>query len=480
MSASELDGFIEKLRRFAVTSTVSGARLALSGPTGSGRRTLVRAVARELDQGVLEVDLATLSQQSGWSWAQLSRLDREATLRGALLLLRIDGVAPPQHTVLARCLNALEAAFVCTAIRVPSELVRGVHGLQVHTVDRLDADRQRQLWSAELGAHRLMLGAADVDSLLSRFDLTPAAIVSAVELLSGRSSGGARRSKAVEVQEVVDSVRGQLDHVLGELADPLETTLDWSDAVLPESVESALKEVMEAGQFKSRVYDEWGFRRKLSYGRGLSCLFSGPPGTGKTMMAAILGHTIGVDVYRIDLSRIASKWVGETEKNLARLFDEAERAQVILLFDEADSLFSRRTSVQSANDRFANMEINFLLQRMESYDGMTILTTNFEESIDEAFKRRIRFHVPFPMPDDALRERLWRSMFPPQVPMASDVDFASLASRFPIAGGAIKNAALRAAFLAAAKDSPLGMKDLERAAVAEAETLGLAIRSYLD
>jgi SpoVK/Ycf46/Vps4 family AAA+-type ATPase len=148
----------------------------------------------------------------------------------------------------------------------------------------------------------------------------------------------------------------------------------------------------------------------MSYGRGLACLFSGAPGTGKTMMAGIMARELGQEIYRVDLSRVVSKWIGETEKNLAKVFDEAESAQVILLFDEADSLFSARTEVKGSNDRFANMEINYLLQRMESYDGMTILTTNFEKSIDEAFKRRLKFRLNFPVPELEQRVKLWRSM----------------------------------------------------------------------
>jgi len=194
------------------------------------------------------------------------------------------------------------------------------------------------------------------------------------------------------------------------------------------------------------------------------------------MMAGILAQSIGLELYRVDLSQVASKWVGETEKNLRRVFDAAERAQVILLFDEADSLFSSRTEVKSATDRFANMEVNYLLQRMEQYDGTTILTTNFEASIDPAFKRRIRFKVAFPMPDAGERERLWRSMFPPEAQVEPGIAFDDLAREFEMSGGLIKNAVLRAAFYAVDQGRPIGQDDLWDAALAERQEMGMLVR----
>ncbi len=194
----------------------------------------------------------------------------------------------------------------------------------------------------------------------------------------------------------------------------------------------------------------WGFERKLAYGRSVSALFSGPPGTGKTMVATLIAKKLGLELFRVDLSRVVSKWVGETEKNLGRAFDEAKRSQAILLFDEADSLFAKRTEVKSANDRYANLEVNYLLQRLEAYDGVVLLTTNAQSTIDDAFKRRLRFRVEFPMPDAEERARLWRSMLPSGAPVDIDINFDQLARRFEMAGGYIKNAVIRAAYLAAA------------------------------
>jgi SpoVK/Ycf46/Vps4 family AAA+-type ATPase len=232
-------------------------------------------------------------------------------------------------------------------------------------------------------------------------------MIRAVREAASRTTGD------VTAPAIIHAVRRQADHALSEVAEPFSTTLTWDDVVLPDEVSDAIIDILGHARHRAQVFDTWGFRRKVSYGRGLSCLFSGPPGTGKTMVAAVLAQTLERELYRIDLSRVTSKWIGETEKNLARVFDEAERAQVILLFDEADSLFSARTSVTSANDRFANNEINYLLQRMEAYDGMTILTTNLDASIDPAFKRRLKFRVAFQMPEAPQRTMLWQSMLPP-------------------------------------------------------------------
>ena len=332
------------------------------------------------------------------------------------------------------------------------------------------AGDQIQLW------RRALPGDPDraAEGLSERFSLTPGAIFRAAE--QARREGALGLAGGEPAERLARAVRRSSELLLARIAQPFSTTLDWGDAVLPASVDEKLQEILASLRHRRRVHDDWGFRRKLSYGGGLSCLFAGPPGTGKTMMASVLAKSVGRELYRVDLSQVVSKWIGETEKNLATLFDEAQRAQVILLFDEADSLFSTRTEVSSSNDRFANMEINYLLQRMETFDGMTILTTNMAESIDAAFKRRIRYRVEFPFPDAPLRESLWRSMFPPEAEVAADIDFADLAQRFDLAGGSIKSAVVRAAVYAAEAGGPITAAHLVRAAAAEAREMGRLVR----
>jgi SpoVK/Ycf46/Vps4 family AAA+-type ATPase len=210
----------------------------------------------------------------------------------------------------------------------------------------------------------------------------------------------------------------------------------------------------------------------MTTSRGLSALFYGPPGTGKSMVAGLIARELGLELYRVDLSRVVSKWVGETEKNLAEVFDAAEDGQVVILFDEADSLFARRTEVKSSVDRYANLEVNYLLQRLDSFEGICILTTNLEGSIDPAFKRRMSLRLHFPFPDEEIRARLWAAHLPAETPTAGDFDLAALAHRFPLSGGYIRNSALRAAFLAAQEERPLSQSYLIRAIQLEYRELG--------
>ena len=264
-------------------------------------------------------------------------------------------------------------------------------------------------------------------------------------------------------------------HRLGTMAQRIPTGFAWSDLVLPRDTLDALREVTNFARYKAFLLEDWGFAAKLPYGRGVSAILAGPPGTGKTMVAQLLAKEIGFDLYRIDISQVVNKYIGETEKNLARIFDEAENSHAVLFFDEADSLFAKRTSVQSSNDRYANLEVNYLLQRMETFDGVTLLATNLEQGLDEAFKRRVRFTVQFELPGEVERRALWVSMFPPKVPLAPNIDWDLIARQFEMAGGYIKKAALRAALIAAETQRPITTADLIAAGRHEYREMGRII-----
>jgi SpoVK/Ycf46/Vps4 family AAA+-type ATPase len=212
--------------------------------------------------------------------------------------------------------------------------------------------------------------------------------------------------------------------------------------------------------------------RAMATSRGLTALFQGPPGTGKTLVAGVIARELGLDLYQVDLSKVMSKWIGETERNLATIFDAAEDGQAILLFDEADSLFARRTEVRSSNDRYANLEVNYLLQRLDAFEGIAILTTNSGGTIDPAFKRRLSFQLSFPFPDEETRAELWRAHLPRELPRAGELTFDALARKYQLSGGYIRNACLRAAFLAAQEETPLHQHHLERAVALEFAELG--------
>ena len=289
---------------------------------------------------------------------------------------------------------------------------------------------------------------------------------------AAESVTAAAHSESIQVADIHEGLRAHLDRDLAGIATRVETRQTWNDLVLPVDQFDLLVELVARVRRRDQVLDQWGFADKVGRGIGTAALFSGPPGTGKTMIAGLLARELGLDLYQSDLSKIVSKYIGETEKQLAKLFDAAESGHAILLFDEADSLFAKRTEVKSSNDRYANLEVNYLLQRMEAFRGISLMTTNHEAAIDQAFMRRLAFHVRLPMPEEQEREKLWRAMMPAAAPVAEDVDFAALAERFSMSGGYIRNAALRGAFMAADEGSSIATRHLECAAKLEYEGMG--------
>lgn len=247
----------------------------------------------------------------------------------------------------------------------------------------------------------------------------------------------------------------------GKLATPIDTATSWHRAVFDAETKQLLQDIIDACRFQHALLETWGFAATLPYGRAVTALLAGPPGTGKTMSASLIAHELGRPLFRVDLARIVSKYIGETEKQLGRVFDEAEGTGAILLFDEADALFSKRTEVKSSNDRHANLEVNFLLQRLETFTGVVILTTNHEHLIDPAFKRRLRYRIAFPSPDLNERLALWETLIPRATPLGDDVDLARLAERFPLSGGHMLNALVRAATRAMAAGTPMCHHHLE-------------------
>ncbi len=252
---------------------------------------------------------------------------------------------------------------------------------------------------------------------------------------------------------------------LDELAQRLKPVAGWDDLILPEAQMATLHQIAAHVRHRLKVYEDWGFAGKGSRGLGISALFAGESGTGKTMAAEVLANELALDLYRIDLSAVVSKYIGETEKNLRRVFDAAEESGALLLFDEADALFGKRAEVKDSHDRYANIEVSYLLQRMEAYRGLAIVTTNHKSALDPAFQRRLRFIVQFPFPDQGQREAIWRGIFPTATPL-DGVDYAKLA-RLNVAGGNIRNIALNAAFLAAETCEPVRMYHPLRAAHSE-------------
>ena len=378
---------------------------------------------------------------------------REAALLGGALLIEHDADAAPMAARLAERIGGL----VFIAAPQPLSIARPVLRFGVN---RPGAAEQKELWAQALGSEAARLNGA-LDGVASQFRLSAETILRTAATLRGALPSETAPDVALW-QACRLSVRSRLD----DLAQRVEPVATWDDLVLPEPQLATLRQIAAHVRQRLRVYDDWGFAGKCTRGLGISALFSGESGTGKTMAAEVLANELHLDLYRIDLASTVSKYIGETEKNLHRVFDAAEDSGAILLFDEADALFGKRSEVKDSHDRYANIEVSYLLQRMETYRGLAILTTNLRAALDSAFQRRLRFAVQFPFPDQAQRERIWRGIFPAAAPVEA-IDHAKLA-HLNVAGGSIRNIALNAAFLAADTRAALSMAHLLQAARSDA------------
>jgi hypothetical protein len=382
--------------------------------------------------------------------------EREAALLPGMLLVQCGDGAPSQVLEFA---ERLRAALVI-ASGGPLRLRRPT---LCHEVAKPDAAEQRRLWALGLGEHAGALNGA-LDGVASLFRLSARSIAVAATSVHERIAAGEPAAAALW-----RTCRGDGQHRLDALATRIPPGARWNDLVLPEPQLAALRQITAQVRCRGRVYEQWEFGRRNARGLGVTALFSGGSGTGKTLAAEVLASELDLDLYRIDLSSVVSKYIGETEKNLRRVFDAAEDSGAILLFDEADALFGKRSEVKDSHDRYANIEVSYLLQRMEAYRGLAILTTNLKSALDPSFQRRLRFVVHFPFPDAGQREAIWRRSFPAAAPI-SGLDFGRLA-RLNVAGGAVRNIALNAAFLAADAEEAITMCHLLAAAHVESAKL---------
>ena len=404
--------------------------------------------------GVAAHDLPTHADER----SRFARLwEREALLAGAGLWIELADDADPDTV---RRLDAFTRTIGVTVVISAAGPPSGLRAAAVRIeAARPTATEQREIWVQALGD-----GSVAVDGALGRvveqFDLQTHEIVAAAAQITAGSGA----------PELREACRAQARPALDNLAQRIEPVARWADLVLPGAQLEVLREVAAHVRGRARVYEQWGFAAASARGLGISALFEGPSGTGKTMAAEVLANELDLDLYRIDLSQVVSKYIGETEKNLRRVFDAADSGVAILLFDEADALFGKRSEVKDSHDRYANVEVSYLLQRMEDYRGLAILTTNIKDAIDQAFLRRIRFVVRFPFPDERSRAEIWRRVFPESTPTA-ELTVDGLA-RLSVTGASIRNIALGAAFLAADEDADVRMSHVRRAAHRECLKLG--------
>jgi AAA+ superfamily predicted ATPase len=436
----------------------------VSGSLGAGRRTIATAVARTAGIEVLEVDSTRLAKDSATCGVQLRAVARECKLRACVpLLANVDTLdAEPLAMIGNELVAQLEGPILATCGPNRPTLRWGRPTIVIE-MGKPTSEQLGALWLRELGQGTQ----SDAELLATKYPLAPAMIHHAAAASKARAAG-----RDLTPDDIYAGIRSVLDDKLGQFARRVSITQTWDDIVLPSDQHEAITELIARVRGRRRVYEQWGFGAKVGKGLGVSALFSGPPGTGKTMVAALIARELGLELYQVDLGKVVSKWIGETEKNLGALFDAAEAGHAILLFDEADSLFGKRTDVKSSNDRNANLETNYLLQRLESFTGICLLTSNHESNMDPAFQRRLSLHLRFELPDVEERAMLWRAMLPAAAPVAPDVDVDALARKFVMSGGYIRNATLRAAFVAADTDSPITYAHLERAARCEYEGMG--------
>jgi ATPase family protein associated with various cellular activities (AAA)/winged helix domain-containing protein len=425
----------------------------LFGEDLMGADDIAAAVAARLGLGLYIVaaeDLpATPTELDGFA----TLWQREAVLLAAALLIQC-GENAASAPVMALGDKITTPLFL--SARDPQHLHRV---MQIHDVRKPGATEQKRLWQQALG---MDCGPIDdaLDGIASQYRLSARAIGLAGQGVSDNVAAGTAMREALW-----QACRGSGRRRLDELATRIEPGAGWDDLILPEPQRLVLRQIAAQVRQRRRVYDEWGFGKRHERGLGVAALFSGESGTGKTLAAEVLASELHLDLYRIDLSAVVSKYIGESEKNLRRVFDAAEDTGAILLFDEADALFGKRSDVKDSHDRYANIEVSYLLQRMEAYRGLAILTTNLKSALDPAFQRRLRFIVHFPFPDASQREAIWRRAFPPDTPV-DNLDFRNL-SRLNVAGGGVRNISLNAAFLAAEAGEKLAMRHLLAAAHAD-------------
>jgi hypothetical protein len=461
---------VKALAYLAASRDREPARIVVRGRTGCGRHTLLAALAARAGRSLGVIDLSAMPRDPNRLPQALEATLRRAKLRGLLPCidgLELAGGDDPDAKIHVGVVLREHPGPI--AIRLPADSrVPLDPGYLLLDLPQRSEQQRGESWTIALDRHRIDL--PDTSELAARYRVGPGIIERVCAEVSRRPERPS--DPAAWMRELDDAVRQHLENRLGATANRVTRLASWADIVLPEDITDSLLELTARVRHRKIVYEQWGFDRSMTTSRGITALFQGSPGTGKTMVAGVIARDLGLELYRVDVSRITSKWIGETEKNLGSLFDAAEDGQVLLLFDEADSLFAKRTEVKTSVDRYANMEVNYLLQRLDSFEGIAILTTNFGSAIDPAFKRRLTYRVTFPFPDEEMREQLWRSLIPQQVPVAGKIDFAGLSQRFRLSGGYIRNAALRAAFLAVEEGSSLTHEHLERAIRMEFREIG--------
>lgn len=449
------------------------------GAYGIGKTSLMSRVCNKLGKCVVCVDISFIT--GGDFYKILKTACREASFLGGFICLRgLDKLIESEEKsddhfaelIIDMVQKFTDSVFIFSDKSEKMMASIGDDYSITIKLDALDCEESFKCWDSELKKVKL---AKDVSAhdMANKFTLTPLQIKRAVSQAVLEQNCG--EGKALTAENLSDAAYAQITQKLGHQATVIKKKHTLDELVLPVPQKDALIRACNQIKYKHVVYDEWKLKNTILYGRGLSMLFTGPPGTGKTMAAQVIANELHLEIYRVDLSQIVSKYIGETEKNLAEIFDSAKKSNVILLFDETDALFGKRTEVKDSHDKHANLETAYLLQKMEEYDGITIMTTNLSENLDNAFFRRISYVVHFPLPDEKSRKMIWQKIYPKEAPLSQDVDFDFLAKKFEISGGNIKNVVITSTFMAASEGKKIEMKHILKAIEYEIKKQGKMI-----
>jgi hypothetical protein len=452
------------------------------GASGLQSRHMVEAAARECCQRLLVADFSEKAASETDVQQLFEQILYEANAQAAIPYF--EGIEQSQQTALAR--NIEESGGVAMVAGGKGATFPNTDHCTVITLDAgaLDFRQRREFWARSLLRNDCEVEGAVLDALAGRFRFTPEQIIHAANEGCARAhahnyrplnQGDVLGAREETIDILFAAARNQSGKGFAKVAKKLEPRHGWSDLVLPSEIICQLQEFCTRVKMNEQVFGIWGFESKLSQGKGATALFVGPSGTGKTIAAEVIANEIELDIYKIDLASVVSKYIGETEQNLDRIFTAAEDANVVLFFDEAEALFGKRSEVRDSHDRYANMEVSYLLQKMEAYEGAAILASNLGQHMDEAFLRRFAFTVRFPFPEEDCRRRIWEGIWPKQVPLKSEIDFGYLAVHFRLSGGNIKNVAVAAAFFAAEAGEPVNMSHLFRGIEREYQKMGKSV-----
>lgn len=464
-------------------------RVVLTGAVGAGKRTWSSVLAMAMDQATLEIHTNRIP--AAHFGDGLTSLLREARLLGAIPVLTgceallgppelsedgHDHHAARREALHDRLRRHRRTVFVTSRKRLRAGELEEQLGSAAHVVHLPvpDSAVRRALWDRFLPP-AFRADDLDLDAVVAKYALPPGKVERVADHAVGKAMQ-AGSSPAVNRATLEAAVREHVNPKLKSLARHVPATASWNDLILDEEHLILLHTLVHHYRHRERVHEAWGIGR-TTRNRGVCALLSGPPGTGKTLAANVIAAELGMELFQVDLASLVSKYIGETEKNLAVIFEEAEAAGALILFDEADSLFGKRTQVRSSTDRYANMGTNYLLQRVEAFDGVVILTTNLLSAIDEAFLRRMQFNIAFSAPDTDMRARLWEVLLPDTLPISGDIDFDKLAREFDMSGGLIRNAVVQAAFFAAELDCEVDQDLLYFSSTLEMRSQGQLVRS---